>query len=96
MVAQPVKRLPTVWETRVQSLGREDLLEKGMATYSSILVPPPPEKKGRSKKYFGEGNGNTLQCSCQENSMDGGAWWATVHVVAELDTTEQLHFTIML
>ena len=27
----------------------------------------------------GEGNGNRLQYSCLENSMDGGAWWATVH-----------------
>ena len=38
LVAQPVKRLPTMQETRVQSLGQEDLLEKGMATYSSILA----------------------------------------------------------
>ena len=29
----------------------------------------------------GEGNGNPLQCSCLENPMDGGAWWATVHRV---------------
>ena len=36
--AQMVKRLPTMWEARVQSLGREDLLEKEMATNSSILV----------------------------------------------------------
>ena len=36
----------------------------------------------------GEGNGNPLQYSCLENSMDGGAWWATVHgVIKELDTT---------
>ena len=27
----------------------------------------------------GEGNGNTLQYSCLENPMAGGAWWATVH-----------------
>ena len=27
----------------------------------------------------GEGNGNLLRYSCLENSMDGGAWWATVH-----------------
>ena len=33
-----VKRLPTMRETRVQSMGREDLLEKGMATHSSILA----------------------------------------------------------
>jgi len=29
----------------------------------------------------GEGNGNPLQYSCLENSMDRGAWWVTVHVV---------------
>ena len=31
----------------------------------------------------GEGNGNPLQCSCLENSMDRGAWGATVHGVAK-------------
>ena len=31
----------------------------------------------------GEGNGNPLQYFCLENSMDRGAWWATVHVVAK-------------
>ena len=38
LVAQMVKHLPTMWETRVQSLGQEDLLEKEMATHSSILA----------------------------------------------------------
>ena len=38
MVAQTVKCLPTVWETRFQSLGREDPLEKEMATHSSTLA----------------------------------------------------------
>ena len=33
-----VKRLPTMWETQVQSLGRQDPLEKEMATHSSILA----------------------------------------------------------
>ena len=33
-----VKHLPIMWETHVQSLGREDLLEKEMATHSSILA----------------------------------------------------------
>ena len=35
---QTVKRLPTIWETRVRSLGWEDLLEKEMATHSSTLA----------------------------------------------------------
>ena len=35
----------------------------------------------------GEGNGNPLQYPCLENSMDGGAWWATVHGVAKSDFT---------
>ena len=34
------------------------------------------------------GNGNPFQYSCLENPMDTGAWWATVHRVAELDMTE--------
>ena len=33
-----VKHLPTMQETQIQSLGREDLLEKEMATYSNILA----------------------------------------------------------
>ena len=37
-MAQTVKRLPTMWETGVQSLGREDPLEKEMAIHSSILA----------------------------------------------------------
>ena len=37
-VAQTVKRLPTMWETRVRSLGWEDPLEKAMAPHSSTLA----------------------------------------------------------
>ena len=33
-----VKNPPAMWETQVQSLGKEDPLEKGMATHSSILA----------------------------------------------------------
>ena len=38
MVAQRIKNLPAVQETRVQSLGQEDLLEKEMATHPHILA----------------------------------------------------------
>ena len=37
-MAQMVKHLPTMWETQVQSQGQEDLLQKEMATHSSILA----------------------------------------------------------
>ena len=47
-----VKRRPTMQETRAQSLGWEDLLEKGMATHSSILAQPPPRQKGPNNLYF--------------------------------------------
>ena len=40
---------------------------------------------GRSS---GEGHGNPLKYSCLGNPMDRGAWWATVHGVAEPDTAE--------
>ena len=49
LVAQTVKHLPTMRETQVQSLGREDPLEKAMATHSSTLAWKIPwmEKPGR-------------------------------------------------
>ena len=37
----------------------------------------------RHCQLLGEGNGTPLQYSCLENPMDGGAWWAAVHGVAE-------------
>ena len=45
------------------------------------LIP----ESGRSP---GGGHGHPLQCSCLENPMDRRAWRATIHRVAELDTTE--------
>ena len=49
LVAQMVKRLPAIRETQVRSLGWEDLLEKEMATHSSITVwrIPGMEEPGR-------------------------------------------------
>ena len=54
-----VKRLPTMWETQVQSLGGEDTLEKEMATHSSILAwktpwteePSGPQYRGSQKNW---------------------------------------------
>ena len=40
-----------------------------------------------SRRSPGGGHGNPLQYSCLENLMDRGAWQATVHRVAESDTT---------
>ena len=48
-MVQTIKNLPAVQETRVQSLGLEDPLEKGMATHSSILpwrIPWTEESAG--------------------------------------------------
>ena len=45
-----------------------------------------------TSNFIGEGSGTPLQYSCLENPRDWGTWWATVHGVAELDTTERLHF----
>ena len=44
-----VKKLPTMWETQLPSLGQEDTLEEGMATHSSILpwrIPRTEEPGG--------------------------------------------------
>ena len=53
--------------------------------------------KGSPYCFLGEGNGTPLQYSCLENPMDGGAWWAAVHGVAEgrtrlSDFTLTFHF----
>ena len=48
-MAQTVKRLPTMGETRVQVLGWEDPLEKEMATHSSILAWKTPWMEGSGR-----------------------------------------------
>ena len=52
LVAQMLKNLPAMQETQVQSLGREDPLEKGRATHSSILAWEIPwtENPGRLQR----------------------------------------------
>ena len=41
------------------------------------------ELRSDSRVHPGGGHGNPLQCSCLENPMDRGAWWATVHRVPQ-------------
>ena len=63
----------------------------------SSVVKNPPANVGDagdvglipgSGRSPGGGNGNPLQYSCWDNATDRGAWWATVHEVAESDMTE--------
>ena len=54
-------------------------------------VKDPPASAGAlrdSGPIPGGGHGNPLQYSCLENPVDRGAWWATVHGVAESDMAE--------
>ena len=69
-----------VWEvsisiTPIGSDGKESACNEG----DSGSIPGP----GRSPR---KGNGNPLQCSCLENLMDGGAWWAAIYEVAQSRT----------
>ena len=56
---------------------------EGKASACNAGDPGSIPGSGRSP---GEGNGNPLQYSCLENPMDGEAWWATAHGVAESRT----------
>ena len=59
------------------------------------MVKNPPDNSGDAgdlgvipglERSLGDGNGNPLQYSCLENSMDRGAWQATVHEVTKSQT----------
>ena len=43
-------------------------------------------RMGKTRDHFREVNGTPLQCSCLENLMDGGAWWAAVHGITKSRT----------
>ena len=55
---------------------------------SSGVAAYVPSHLGALCQDVGESNGTPLQYSCLENPMGGGAWWAAVSGVAQLDTTE--------
>ena len=62
-------------------MGLSDLIKGG---YSSLRD---------TAGSIGEGDGTPLQCSCLENPLDGGAWWAAVHEVAK-SRTRLSNFTL--
>ena len=61
-------------------------LPNGSDSKESACDAGDPDSIPGSERCPGEGNGNPLQHSCLENSMDGGAWWATVHRVPKSQT----------
>ena len=74
----------------------------------STVVKNPPANAGDTRdvgfisgsgRSLGEGNGNPLQYSCLDNSMDRGVWWATVHGVekelTQLSNGPQVHRDIL-
>ena len=62
-MAQRLKHLPAMWEAQVQSPGREDPLEKEMATHSSILAwrIPWTEEPGRLQSTVGRKESDTTE-----------------------------------
>ena len=63
-----------------------------------LVVKNPPANAGDTREWGsipglggfpGEENGNPLQYSCLENSMDRGGWWATVHGATKSRTGPQ-------
>ena len=78
-------RMTTVVRTFVCFPGSSDSKASAYNAEDPALIPG----SGRSP---GEGNGHPLQYSCLENSMDWGAWWATVHGV-EKSWTQLSDFT---
>ena len=77
MFVHLISVLRKIWGFPCGSVGKESACNAG----DLGLIPG----SGRSP---GEGNGNPLQYPCLENLMDRGAWWATVHGVADSNSNE--------
>ena len=102
LVAQLVKNPPAMQETLVQFLGWEDPLEKGLgyplpyswASLMAQMVKNPPAMWETWVPSLGweapleEGRATRSSILAWRIPMDRGAWWATVHEIAESDTTE--------
>ena len=83
MIFYSIKMFLKIIEKMLKSIlgfpGASDSKESACNTGDLGSIPV----SGRSA---GEGNGNPLQCSCLENSMDRGAWLVIVHGVAKNQT----------
>ena len=74
---------------QVQSLGQEDFLEKWAWKPTPVFLPGEVGMETHSSIFtWISGHVNPLQYFYLENTMDRGAWQATVHGVAESDMTE--------
>ena len=63
----------------------------GTSSGGSVVKNPPANARDTGSmpglgRSLGEGKGNPLQCYCQENPTDRGAWWATVYRTAKSQT----------
>ena len=80
LVAQTVKRLSTMWETWVRSLGQEDPLEKEMAIHSSTLAwkIPGTEEPGRLQSMGSQRVGHDCATSLSLSAFkENGASFST-------------------
>ena len=90
LVAQMVKCLPTMQETRVWSLGQEDLLEKEMATHSNILawkIPwteEPLKLQSMGSQRIGHNRATSFSLSC---------WQPSCFIFPESDDFKKRYFT---
>ena len=69
----------SMWRSSKQLWGAESLFGRAVENMGQI-------SQGQTLSCIGEGNGNPLQCCCLENPMDGEAWQAAVHGVAQSRT----------
>ena len=90
-----------MWQPGLEgSLGKIRYMYTGFPGGAVVKNPPADAgDAGDAGSIFqgrsaGVGNGNPLQYSCLENSMDRGAWWATVHGVTKNRTCLSTHALI--
>ena len=87
--------IPTLLPSSPESCISHILISLSEASQVALVVKNLPVNAGDNRdmglisglgRSPGEGNGNPLQYSCLENTMNGEAWWATVHGVAKSQT----------